>query len=128
LRLRAWLDGTPPRYRWLAVAGWMALIFLLSAQPDLPHPGSSWLDLLISSGAHVLVFGVLAFVLAWALGERPGGLPLAFVLALVYALTDESHQMFVPGRHADPMDLLWDAVGALIGLGLWAWLRRSPPG
>jgi VanZ family protein len=105
----------------------MALIFVLSAQPDLPHPDSGWLDLLISSGAHILVFGVLALLLAWALGEWPGGLRLALFLALLYALSDEFHQAFVPGRHPDPLDLFWDAVGALIGLGFWAWLHRSEP-
>jgi VanZ family protein len=69
----------------------------------------------------------LAWLLAWALGERRRNLRLALVVALVYALSDEFHQAFVPGRHPDPFDLLWDAAGALIGLGLWAWLRRSAP-
>ena len=128
MRVRAWLEGTPARYRWLAVVAWMAVIFFLSAQPDLPHPGSGWLDLLISSGAHVLVFGVLAWLLAWALDQRRRGLGLALAVALVYALSDEFHQSFVPGRHPDPLDLVCDAAGALIGLGLWAWLRRSTPG
>ena len=109
---------------WLPLVGWMALIFLLSAQPDLPQPESGCLDLLISNGAHIFVFGVLAFLWARALGERPHGLLLAFALSLVFALSDEFHQSFVPGRCADPLDLVWDALGAALALGFVAWRRR----
>ena len=44
---------------------------------------------------------------------------IAFVLSVVYALTDEWHQSFVPGRSATIADTLVDAAGA--GLG-WATL------
>ena len=112
-------------YRWLAVVGWMALIFVLSAQPDLPQPASGWLEWLISSGAHAFVFGVLAVLLAWALGQRRKALVVAFGLTLVYAFSDEFHQAFVPGRQPDLLDIGCDALGAVVGLGLWDWWRRS---
>ena len=48
----------------------------------------------------------------------------ALVLSVFYGLTDEFHQMFVPGRVADLFDLLADAGGAIIGLFVvWAWSR-----
>ena len=103
---------------------WMGLIFFLSAQPDLPHPQSGWLDLLFSSAAHMFMFGVLAVLWAWALGQGRYGWLVALALTLLYALSDEFHQSFVPGRHADPADLVCDALGALVGLAAWAWLRR----
>lgn len=99
----------------------MALIFILSAQPDLPHPASGWMDLLISSAAHAFLFGVLALLLGWALAPYRRGLPFALLLATLYALSDEFHQAFVPGRHPDPLDLACDALGAVLGLALWAW-------
>jgi VanZ family protein len=34
-------------------------------------------------------------------------------------LTDELHQSFVPGRSADPLDVLADCAGALLGIALW---------
>jgi VanZ family protein len=110
--------------RWLPVLGWMALIFLLSAQPDLPHPASGWLDLLISSAAHVFLFGVLALLLGWTLGPGRRGLVVALALTALYALSDELHQAFVPGRHADPRDLVCDLAGAALALALLAWWRR----
>jgi VanZ family protein len=114
--------------RWAAVLGWMALIFFLSAQPDLPHPQSGWADRLVSSTSHALEFGVLAVLLASALEAhcpRRRSLLIAFLVTALYALSDEFHQSFVPGRHPDPWDVVCDVAGAAVGLGLWAaWRRR----
>jgi VanZ family protein len=121
---REWLRQHPALYRWAAALAWMGLIFFLSAQPDLPRPDSDWLDLLISGGAHFGLYGVLAFLLCWALGGGARGMALAFGLALLYGLSDEFHQSFVPGRVPDVMDLLWDGLGAAAGLLAWSLLRR----
>jgi VanZ family protein len=119
-----WLQHRPLLYRWLPVAAWMGLIFFLSAQPDLPHAEIGWADMLISSGAHAFVFGVLALLWARVLGEGRWTLPAAFALTALYALSDEFHQAFVPGRHPDALDLLCDACGAMLGLWALAWWRR----
>jgi len=34
----------------------------------------------------------------------------------------------VPGRHADPLDLVFDVLGAAVGLGYWIWFRRRSAG
>jgi VanZ family protein len=55
---------------------------------------------------------------------------LAAAITIVYGVTDEFHQSFVPGRSADAYDLAADAAGALAGTGAcWAWgiIRRSRP-
>jgi VanZ family protein len=123
--VREWLRRHPFLHLWLPLLAWMGLIFYLSAQPDLPHPNTGWADLLVSNGAHATVFGVLAVLWARALGERPRALPIALALTLLYALSDEFHQAFVPGRHPDPWDLIFDGLGAAVGLGLWmGWRRR----
>jgi VanZ family protein len=109
---------------WLPVVAWMGLIFYLSAQPDLPSPTSGWVGDLLSIVGHAFMFGVLAVLWARALGARRLALPLALVLTLLYALFDEFHQSFVPGRHADPLDLVCDGAGAALALWVWAWLGR----
>lgn len=108
----------------------MGIIFFLSAQPDLPHPESSWLDLAISSAAHVCVFGVLGALAARAWGHHRHGLLLAAILAMSYAVLDEFHQSFVPGRHPDALDLVWDGLGVILGLLAYRALkgRRSERG
>ncbi len=56
LRQRRWL------YNGLLLIAWMALIFFLSGRPDLPNPYGGWQGQLLSSGAHVFVFGILALL------------------------------------------------------------------
>ncbi len=125
-RIGSW----PAWMRWLLALGWMGAIFALSAQPDLPHPSTGWLDWLVSSTAHVGEYAVLGALLAWAL--RRGRAWKALGGAGLWALSDELHQAFVPGRTADPLDLVCDALGAVLGVGLFFWLsgrlRRQPGG
>jgi VanZ family protein len=70
------------------------------------------------------VFAVLAWLLAWAFGGRRRTLLTSFAFALLYGVSDELHQAFVPGRHPDPLDLLCDAAGAATALAGWAALRQ----
>ncbi|MGD1992364.1 MAG: VanZ family protein [Anaerolineae bacterium] len=113
--------------RWLPPLVWMGVIFLLSAQPDLPHAPGPWLDTLVKKAGHAVAYGVLAWFLLRALVG--GGVPsdrlrlLSLALALVYAGSDEIHQAFVPGRHPAVTDVLIDGVGAATALALhrqWA--------
>jgi VanZ family protein len=47
---------------------------------------------------------------------------IAAAIALSYAVTDEVHQMFVPGRSAQLSDLIADAMGVVAGVSLiWLW-------
>ena len=119
-----WLRCRPILYLWLPLLAWMGLIFWLSAQPDLPHPDIGWAFLALSSGAHVFVYGVLAGLWMRVLGGRRRAWLIALLLTMLYALSDEFHQWFVPGRSADPWDLLADGVGAVLVLVLWRRLRR----
>ena len=124
MSVRQWLRRQPLIYYWIPLVAWMGLIFYLSAQPDFPRPEADWLGDLIGVVVHAFLFGVLAVLWARLLGERRHALVLAFLLTMLYALSDESHQSFVPGRHPDPLDLLWDGIGAAVALGAWAWFRR----
>ncbi len=120
-----WLQRRPLLYLWLPLLSWMGLIFYLSAQPDLPHAGLGWWDLVVSSGAHTFVFGVLAILWIRALDGKRHAALVTLALTLAYALSDELHQVFVPGRHADPWDLFCDSLGAVLALRLWlTWRRR----
>ena len=51
----------------------------------------------------------------------------ALAIAVAYGATDEVHQMFVPGRTPDVMDVLADAAGALVAAAVclaWGILSR----
>lgn len=119
--MRDWLRSRPWIHAWLPVVLWMGWIFLLSAQGNLPQVAVGWADLIASCGTHVFLFGVLAILWLRALWGRPHAAIVALLLTALYALSDEFHQAFVPGRDASSLDLICDLAGA--GLGLWVYAR-----
>jgi VanZ family protein len=106
---------------WSPVAAWMAVIFAVSsirlpaivaAVPDWSTHGSAYAVL------SLLCCRALAGGLGLALRGRDA--VLAVVLCAAYGVTDEFHQLYVPGRQATVADLAKDVVGAVAG----AWLYR----
>ncbi len=110
-----------PAVRWALVACWMALNAWLSHQPQLPGPSFPFIDKV----EHAAFFGIFAFLLARAwlprLADRTPRERAALLLTatLLWAVVDEVHQSFVPGRSADPFDVLADlAGGALVAAAM----------
>ena len=55
-----------------------------------------------------------------------GGMPAAWLIGTAYALTDEFHQSFVPGRSCELRDVVIDSCGVLTGVlaaTLAGWIR-----
>ena len=93
----------------------MAVIFALSAQPDLNSGLGTW-DTILRKLAHMAEYGLL-WLLWWrALGYGNPAVPAA--IAIGYAITDELHQTTVEGRHGAPVDVLIDAAGVAIAMVL----------
>ena len=109
----------------------MGLIYFLSAQPDLPSAPGPWLDTVIKKSGHAFSYGVLTWLYCRAL--RPhfrDSRTLRTVcvgLSVAYALSDEVHQIFVPGRNGTLLDVAVDSVGASGAMLLDRWLadRRA---
>jgi VanZ family protein len=99
---------------WLPVVLWAAVIFTLSAIPDLGTGLGTW-DTILRKLAHTAEYALLGALLLRAIGRAQ----LAFLLGVLYAASDELHQTFVRGRHGSPIDFGIDAVGVAIGLFLW---------
>ena len=105
----------------------MALIFALSATPDLSSGLGAW-DFVLRKIAHVTIFALLWLALVRATDWRR---PLAAALiAILYAGSDEFHQSFVDGRHGTPVDVAIDAVGIALAALAYALAarRRGRPG
>lgn len=121
-KMRTYTQSTT--LRWLPAIAWMALIFWLSAQPNLPEPPSAWLNLVLRKGAHFTAYAVLALCYLYALGDnRPWHRRLALLLAILYALSDEYHQAWTPNRHPALSDVFIDTAGALTAVWLWSRLK-----
>jgi VanZ family protein len=102
--------------RAIAPLALMGLIFLLSSResvgPDLPA--------FTRVIAHFCEYALLAALWAWALYPAigPRGFAIAAALTFAYAISDELHQSFVPGRDADPLDLVVDGLGVVAAIAL----------
>jgi VanZ family protein len=105
----------------------MAVIFMLSSLPSYEVPDFGLLDVVIKNGGHFVGYALLSLAYAFALPHRfslfKRGIA-AIALALLYALSDEFHQSFVPGRSPSWIDIIVDGLGASTAAFLWA--RYSP--
>jgi VanZ family protein len=92
----------------------MAVIFALSAQPDL-NSGLGTIDLIGRKLIHASEYALLTFLWWRALQTKIASVHIAIAaaasIAFAYSATDEFHQRFVHGRHGTPVDVLIDCVG-----------------
>ncbi len=111
---------------WLPAIAIAALIFTLSAQPNLAVTDGTT-DLVLRKLAHMTVFGLLAAACVRGLTFHGvtgrAALVGAATLATAYAISDEFHQTFVVGRAGSPIDVAIDVAGILVAVGL---LARNP--
>jgi VanZ family protein len=91
----------------------MALIFFFSAQPDLNSGLGVW-DTIGRKFVHAAIYGTLWFLWWRALGRTWPAVAITFA----YAITDEFHQTFIPGRHGTPVDVAIDMVGVAIAVAV----------
>ena len=111
--------------RFLPPILWAGLIFVLSAQPALPGPETFVLDFIIKKIGHITVYLILYLLLYRAFFTQKLSVLkisiLIFMIGFVYAMSDEWHQSFVPGRTPTIKDLGFDSLGMLIA---WLHLHR----
>jgi len=94
----------------------MIVIFAFSSIPSNEMPDFSWADLVVKKGGHVLGYGLLALSYFYGLREDNKRWWLPWLLAILFAITDEFHQSFVPGRHPSPVDVGIDSIGSGLAL------------
>ena len=83
----------------------------------------------IRKAAHLLIYLVLGLCAVNTVRQITNRKKRVFLISLCwcsfYAVTDEFHQFFIPGRACMWQDWLIDTIGALIGIGVvFLFLRR----
>jgi VanZ family protein len=134
---------------WLPAIFWMTVIFSASSDsgsfkrssriiepivrwlfPHVSENALDWIILVVRKCAHLTEFAILGLLLLRALRRQSCSSAsawqwrqawMALLLVVLYAATDEFHQLFVPNRQASVVDVLIDSSGAVIGL-IVAWL------
>jgi len=76
------------------------------------------INMVVRKIAHSMEYGILSFFIAFHLFalnlHKKKILLYSIFLSFFYAITDEIHQLFVPGRSGQIKDVLIDTSGALI--------------
>ena len=110
----------------------MAVLFAASSASDTSAVPPVFSDTILHIGTYAALGLTVFRAFADARLERMTPLrALAAVLfCILYGVTDEFHQSFVPGRTPDVRDLVADGVGAALGAGALllvkaVWGRRS---
>jgi VanZ family protein len=140
---------------WLPVLLWAAIIFFFSSDPNpykyLPEAWRSAVPLptiiraceglrvffeeqslaeWIGQLMHFIEYLVLAFLISRALYKTSAAstkIPaLVILISMLFALSDEIHQLFVPGRAFQVIDLFIDFLGSLFGVFLYSRLKIKP--
>lgn len=135
-----------PWIAWLLVILWMGTIFYLSHQPAgasselssgitqlfitiietiipmIQMDSESW-HFLIRKSAHFIAYFLLGTFIIHALFVSgmhvyKSGI-LAILISLLYAISDEIHQLYIPGRSGEIRDVVIDTLGAGSGILLF---------
>lgn len=110
--------------KWIPVLAWCGLIFFLSSQPHLPGPENVNLDFLFKKLGHICAYAIL-FGLTF---RATHSAKQSFLFCIMYAMSDEYHQSFVPGRTPMIRDIGIDIIGmslATILVQRYDWFHES---
>jgi VanZ family protein len=136
---------------WVPVLLWTALIFSASGDtkssntssrligpfvkffvPDISEARLEQIVLAGRKAAHLTEYAVLSWLLArafvrpgtpWGRWDRKAAL-LAWLIASLYAASDELHQVFVPNRTGRWTDVGLDSFGAAVGIVMLYYFGR----
>ncbi|MEH7418690.1 VanZ family protein [Neobacillus drentensis] len=130
----------------LAAILWMAVIFAFTQVPystgsstssaieklfvalhiNLDPSAIDFVNFIARKATHITVFGILAFLFFKSLEIYRFAYVLSWILTVIYAMSDEYHQSFMPGRTASIKDVfLFDSVGAFLVLLLTFFMVRK---
>lgn len=122
---------------WIFLLGWMVLIFYMSNQPaDISNSQSEFVimifnyigielndyfgelaSLVVRKGAHFTEYLILFFFsynLSKIYFEKRNKL-YSIMFVFLYAISDEFHQYFIPGREMKFLDVIIDTCGGIFG-------------
>ncbi len=109
---------------WFPVFLYSGIIFYASSRPDLKPT----LDIAhVDKALHVLEYLVFGFLLARASAHQWPEVRIIQVVticSLLYGISDEYHQSFVPGRDAGVSDVIADTIGGFLGVWIYLYLQN----
>ncbi len=120
---------------WGPVGLYAGIIFFGSSLSSPPEAISSLLKDISDKVLHLSEYALLGALLYRAFRHASSGWMAQHVVwaavagSALYGVSDETHQLFVPFREADVLDIVADTVGGTVGAWSWRLLERRavPP-
>lgn len=117
----------------LLVLIWMTLIFIMSSFNATESSNQSnfivnilsnilninnikLLSLIIRKLAHFTEYFILGTLVYNAINNYNKKKYVAIIICILYAISDEIHQIYVPGRSCQILDILIDSIGSINGI------------
>ncbi len=116
---------------------WLLAIFVISSLPKVADPDVEWLsnlEIRLDYVFHFGAFGLLALFWCLAYFYKNGHFPLKkrfriYLILVLFAALDETHQLFITGRTFNPIDLFFNELGLTVSVFGWPiaekFLRKS---
>lgn len=108
-------------YRFIPVLIYSMLIYYLSSLPseNIPDSGIINQDIFL----HLIEYSIYGLLISFAFTRKIYILPV--VIGVIFAGSDELHQMMVPTRFASVWDWLVDVAGVVLGVVIFnKYIRR----
>ena len=122
------MNALPFLLSWVPVFVWAGLIYFLSSIPHLNSGLGTW-DTVLRKFAHIFEYAAFTGLVmralrrTWPHRSWARHALWAGIIVVLYAMTDEYHQSFIPGRGPSVHDVLVDTVGVVAALRFLQWKR-----
>jgi len=126
----------------LLVIIWMITIFIMSSFSSTESSDQSGfivniianilntnnvdlLSLIIRKTAHFTEYFILGILVHNMIHNYNKKTYLSIIICIIYAICDEIHQLFVPGRSGQMLDVLIDVLGSLLGIYILIFIKNK---
>lgn len=127
---------TPPQTseKWIFIKYWAPVLLycgIIVYVSSLSYPSRnlpSFFSSLSDKLVHGVEYGILGILLYRALCHTTRinqTIRVAIFCAVVFGITDELHQWYVPHRHADLWDVVADTAGAIFFIAAWVFIMKK---
>ena len=114
---------------WFPVLVWAGVIFGFSSMPVTPTKEFYLWDFILKKTAHLSEYFIFYLLLYRAIKNTTTfpskkTMIICWLLLVLYAISDEFHQLFTPGRTSTLRDVIIDGIGGLISI--WFIKQKLP--
>ncbi len=114
--------------RWGPAVLLMGLIFVASSTTGSDIPDFGVMNFIFLKGGHLIGYALLGAAylhgMSWQRTISRSRIWTAAILAVLYAISDEWHQSFTPGRNPSLTDIFIDTAGGFLGIACLHYFRK----